>query len=76
MGFGENCIGGLVRRHPEKKDEIERMQEEMSYYMLATFADQFGGDATREEFDRARANKNEGASPAQWQGLDLRTALQ
>jgi hypothetical protein len=74
VGFGENCIGGLVRRHPEKKDEIERMQEEMSYYMLATFADQFGGDATREEFDRARANKSEGASPAQWQGLDLRTA--
>jgi hypothetical protein len=74
VGFGENCIGGLVRRHPEKKDEIERMQEEMSYYMLATFADQFGGDAAREEFDRARTAKTEGAAPAQWQGLDLRSA--
>ena len=38
VGFGENRIGGLIAQHPEKKPEIERMQKEMSYHMLATFA--------------------------------------
>ena len=75
VGFGENCIGALVREHPEKKDEIERMQEEMSYYMLATFADQFGGSEAREGFDRARELEapadGEGVA---WHGLNLRTA--
>ena len=77
VGFGENAIGALVREHPEKKDEIERMQEEMSYFMLATFADQFGGDAVQEEFDRARSLRGhgeDGDDAAQWQGLDLRAA--
>ena len=39
VGFGENRIGSLISEHPEKKPEIEKMQQEMSYYMLATFAD-------------------------------------
>jgi 1,2-phenylacetyl-CoA epoxidase catalytic subunit len=43
VGFGENRIGSLVREHPEKKPEIEQMQQEMTYYMLATFADAFSG---------------------------------
>jgi hypothetical protein len=75
VGFGENCIGGLVRQHPEKKAEIERMQEEMSYYMLATFSDQFGGGQAQEEFARAREATGSGADEAaEWQGLNLRTA--
>jgi 1,2-phenylacetyl-CoA epoxidase catalytic subunit len=41
VGFGENRIGSLIREHPEKKDEIEKMQEEMTFYMLAAFADSF-----------------------------------
>ena len=75
VGFGENCIGGLIAQHPEKKAEIERMQEEMSYYMLATFAAQFGGAETRAEFTRARELAEEpGGGGARWQGLDLRQA--
>jgi len=46
VGFGENRIGSLIRENPEKKPEIERMQKEMSYYMLATFADAFRGNPT------------------------------
>jgi len=73
VGFGENCIGGLVRQHAEKKAEIEKMQEEMSYYMLATFADQLRGADAQEEFARARENSasDEGA---EWQGVNLATA--
>lgn len=41
VGFGENRIGSLIREHPEKKEEIEKMQEEMTFYMLAAFADSF-----------------------------------
>src|SRR5690606_473681 len=45
VGFGENRIGQLIREHPEKKGEIERMQRDMSYFMLATFADLFRNNA-------------------------------
>lgn len=41
VGFGENRIGSLIQQHPEKKSEIEKMQQQMSYYMLATFSDSF-----------------------------------
>ncbi len=41
VGFGENRIGSLIREHPERKADVERMQKEMSYWMLATFADAF-----------------------------------
>jgi hypothetical protein len=41
VGFGENRIGSLISQYPEKKPEIERMQQEMAYYMLATFSDSF-----------------------------------
>ncbi len=41
VGFGENRIGSLIKQHPEKKPEIERMQQEMTYHMLAVFSDSF-----------------------------------
>jgi hypothetical protein len=69
VGFGENRIGSLIREHPERKPDIERMQREMSYYMLATFADSFRGAPNREELERARSEEGESA---QWQGADLR----
>jgi hypothetical protein len=69
VGFGENRIGSLIREHPERKSDIERMQREMSYYMLATFADSFRGAPNREELERARSEEG---GPAQWQGADLR----
>lgn len=67
VGFGENRIGSLLREHPEKKPEIERMQRDMSYYMLATFADAFRGNQTAAELDRIGRER----SHALYQGADL-----
>lgn len=67
VGFGENRIGSLIKENPGKKSEIERMQKEMSYWMLATFADAFRGNRTLEELDKLgveRAHSN-------YQGADL-----
>jgi len=69
VGFGENRIGSLIQQHPDRKGDIERMQKEMSYYMLATFADAF-----RDTPDPARLERLRGgaaAKPAQWQGARL-----
>jgi hypothetical protein len=68
VGFGENRIGSLIAQHPEKKPEIERMQQEMTYYMLAVFADSFRG-----------ADNTPKATPtpttsAEWHGTNLSTA--
>ena len=67
VGFGENRIGSLIQSNPGKKSEIERMQKEMSYWMLATFADAFRGNRTVEELEKLgveRAHSN-------YQGADL-----
>ncbi len=75
VGFGENRIGSLVREHPEKKDQIERLQEEMSYFMLATFADQFRSAQVQEEFAHAReVVADQGSAPGSWHGVNLATA--
>lgn len=70
VGFGENRIGALLREHPEKRPEIERMQRDMSYFMLATFADQFRSAEMKEEVKHAR-ERVDGAAPASWKGADL-----
>lgn len=67
IGFGENRIGTLIKDFPEKKSEIERMQKEMSYYMLATFADSFRNNRAAAEFQKF---EQEGRH-ANWQGVDL-----
>jgi hypothetical protein len=79
VGFGENRIGSLIKEHPEKKPEVERMQKEMTYHMLATFADRFRGQAaTLEETRRLtqQATSESGGTPkAQiWHGTDLSSA--
>jgi len=74
VGFGENRIGSLIRQHPEKKPEIERMQKEMSYYMLATFADSFRSPEMGEEVRHAREEMREARSEASWHGVDLALA--
>ena len=73
VGFGENRIGSLIKEHPEKKGEIERMQRDMSYYMLATFADAFrrAPDAAER---RRFAHELGGRPEASWHGLDLAQA--
>jgi len=76
VGFGENRIGSLISECPEKKPEIERMQKEMSYWMLATFADSFRNSPAREEMQKLRANVSGYGGPrAEWHGADL-TALE
>ncbi len=79
VGFGENRIGSLIRQQPEKKPEIEQMQKEMSYHMLATFADRFRGQAaTLEESRRiaqqAEAERGEVPKSQMWHGTDLSSA--
>lgn len=67
VGFGENRIGSLIKEHPEKKPEIERMQKELSYFMLATFADAFRGNQAAAEMQRLGQDRTH----AQYQGVDL-----
>jgi pyrroloquinoline quinone (PQQ) biosynthesis protein C len=69
VGFGEARIGQLIREHPERKDEVQRMQRDMSYFMLATFAEAFKDSPDQAELDRIEARQ--AAGPVQWQGKDI-----
>jgi hypothetical protein len=69
VGFGENRIGALIRQHPEKKSEIERMQKDLSYFMLAAFADAFRGNESTAEMRRIGQDRGH----ARYQGVDLAT---
>jgi rubrerythrin len=78
VGFGENRIGSLIREHPEKKPEIEKMQKEMTYHMLATFSLAFSQNIEAiEEGKRIASQQGAGAAPNEalassaWQGVDL-----
>ena len=79
VGFGENRIGSLIREQPEKKPEVQKMQRDMTYHMLATFADEFRlqGQAMVEGRRLAQAKAaRSGASPSNqiWHGTDLASA--
>jgi hypothetical protein len=78
VGFGENRIGSLIREHPEKRAEVERMQKEMTYYMLATFADRFrdpGAMAERERAQELLANEGiQNRAGADYHGVDVAQA--
>jgi len=67
VGFGENRIGSLIKEHPDQKSDIERMQKELSYYMLATFADAFRDTSALEELERIGQER----SHTTYQGADL-----
>jgi len=71
VGFGENRIGQLIREYPEKKAEVESMQRDMSYYMLATFADSFRNNPMAAEIDRLEAQTGMARQKADYQGVDL-----
>jgi hypothetical protein len=79
VGFGENRIGSLIKEHPEKTAEIEQMQKDMTYHMLATFADRFRGQAAVMEetrrISREAASQSGAATKSQvWHGTDLTNA--
>jgi hypothetical protein len=67
VGFGENRIGSLIKEHPEKRDEVERMQKEMSYFMLATFADAFRQTQAPAELERLGIERQH----TDYQGADV-----
>jgi hypothetical protein len=69
VGFGENRIGSLIREHPEKRPEVERLQRDMSYFMLATFAEAFRNAQAPDELTRLGVT----APTARYQGADLGT---
>ena len=75
VGFGENRIGSLIREHPERKADVERLQRDMSYYMLATFGDQLRQGPSPAEVGAIL--KEAGTQPTgsgEWQGLRLSDA--
>jgi hypothetical protein len=71
VGFGENRIGSLIAENPHRKADVERLQKEMSYYMLATFADSFRAGPAQEEMARLRRESGGAPEASQWQGVDL-----
>jgi len=78
VGFGENRIGALIRQHPEKKTEIERMQKDMTYHMLATFSASFSRAGRAMEEGQRLADRYADdlgdTGPREWHGADLSTA--
>ena len=79
VGFGENRIGSLLKEHPDKKPEIERMQKDMTYRMLATFGEAFRGNNEAVAEGRRVAREAAAASGqpqkgTKWHGADLAAA--
>jgi rubrerythrin len=75
VGFGENRIGSLIAEHPEKKAEVEKMQKDMSYHMLATFSGAFnrGREAMAVGRELNAAQRAEQGDVV-WHGANLTTA--
>ncbi len=76
VGFGENRIGSLIIEHPERKADVQQMQKEMSYHMLATFADRFRSgviDAQREHL-REVVPDTPGVPAPEYHGVNLAEA--
>jgi hypothetical protein len=72
VGFGENRIGSLIREFPERKPDVEKMQKEMTYHMLATFAEAFSDrEETYEESRRVLGEVSQGDGQAIWNGTNL-----
>ena len=73
VGFGENRIGALIREQPERKRDVERLQREMSYHMLATFGAAFREGPRPDEV--AERMRQAGVEPRggqdSWQGVQL-----
>jgi len=67
VGFGENRIRSLIKDYPEKRADVQRMQKEMSYYILATFADAFRNNPAAAEFEQVQHP----TIHAQFRGVDL-----
>jgi hypothetical protein len=73
VGFGENRIGSLIKEHPERKGDVEKLQREMSYWMLATFGAQLRQGPSPAEVKQRLAARGvvQSDKPATWQGVQL-----
>jgi hypothetical protein len=71
VGFGEARIGSLLREHPERKGDIERLQREMSYHMLATFGLAFRQQPSPRELEQRLARAGVPRAHGEWQGVRL-----
>ncbi|MBI3439521.1 MAG: ferritin-like domain-containing protein [Proteobacteria bacterium] len=69
VGFGENRIGELIRRYPERKPDVQRMQRDMTKHMLATFHEAFANGPTASDTMSPGRKSN-----ATYQGLKLADA--
>lgn len=74
VGFGENRIGSMIKDNPKKKAEIEKMQAEMTYHMLATFADVFSGSKDTIAESQQLAQQRGDLSEVEWHGTNMTTA--
>jgi hypothetical protein len=73
VGFGENRIGSLLKQHPERKSDVEKMQKDMSYHMLATFSLAFSQN-TAAVAEGQKLAAESGRDRSEWHGTDLATA--
>lgn len=71
VGFGENRIGALITEHPERKAEVQQMQKDMTYHMLATFAEAFSDRKETYEEAKKVSGANENEEGVIWHGADL-----
>jgi len=71
VGFGEARIGSLIKENPDRKSDIENMQREMSYYMLATFGEAFRGGPSPDEVNERIAAKGAQRDTSEWHGVKL-----
>jgi hypothetical protein len=75
VGFGENRIGELIRRYPEKKPEVQRMQKDMSKHMLATFHEAFTRSArATNEAHKLEKKSDQKLKSALYHGVNLSEA--
>lgn len=61
VGFGENTVGALLRRHPERRPALQRLQRDLSSFVLAACAGDLGAEETPQVEDGATL----------WRGADL-----
>jgi hypothetical protein len=73
VGFGENRIGGLIRENPGRKGDIEKLQKEMTYHMLATFGAAFREGPSPAEVGRILREHGQEPKPGseEWHGVQL-----
>jgi 1,2-phenylacetyl-CoA epoxidase catalytic subunit len=72
VGFGENRIGSLIREHPERKSDVEQLQKEMAYHMLATFGTAFRQGPSPEQLSEILQQEGvERRGGKEWKGVKL-----